>query len=535
MIIKTTPTRKKFLVAKMGRSNSIYAMLITFSVILFSSCKTSKTASTTANTKSPNIVFIYLDDLGYGDVSSYGAKGLSTPNIDKLASGGVKFTNGYATSATCTPSRYALMTGVYPWRNKDAKILPGTAPLLIGENQLTIPKLLKEKGYHTGIVGKWHLGLGNGEVDWNKPITPGPNQVGFDYAYIMAATQDRVPTVYIDNGLVVGLDPKDPIEVNYDVNFAGQKTGKDNPELLSMKWHHGHNSSIVNGIPRIGYMKGGEKAKWNDLEMSDHFLAKAQNYVKEHKNKPFFLYYAMQQPHVPRTPNPRFIGTSELGPRGDAIVEADWSIGELLKTLENEGVLDNTLIVLTSDNGPVLNDGYYDDAVEKIGKHSPTGSLRGGKYSLFEGGTRVPFITYWKGKITPTVSDALVCQVDLLSSIASLVDYKTNQKDSQDILKTFLGKSKTGREELIIEASTRTGFRKGDWVMIPPYKGPAINNEVNIELGNSDQYLLYNLNEDKKQQINLAEKMPDKLKEMIQSFEKIRGTDYKDIESLELK
>jgi arylsulfatase A-like enzyme len=319
------------------------------------------------------------------------------------------------------------------------------------------------------------------------------------------------------------------------VNYEGQKTGKDNPELLSMKWHHGHNSSIINGIPRIGYIKGGEKAKWNDLEMSDHFLEKAQNYITEHKNKPFFLYYAMQQPHVPRTPNPRFIGTSELGPRGDAIVEADWSIGELIKTLEKEGVLDNTLIVLTSDNGPVLNDGYYDDAIEKNGSHSPTGSLRGGKYSLFEGGTRVPFITYWKGKITPTLSDALVCQIDLLSSIASLVNYKTNENDSQNILKAFLGNSKTGRAELVLEASTRTAFRKGDWVMIPPYKGPAINNEVNIELGNSDQYLLYNLNEDKKQQINLALKMPEKLKEMIQSFEKIRGTDYKDIESLELK
>lgn len=536
MISKDTKIQNRpFFASKIDSPYWINTLWIVYIVILFSSCKTSKTVSQSSTTKSPNIVFIYLDDLGYGDVSSYGAKGLSTPNIDKLASGGVKFTNGYATSATCTPSRYALMTGVYPWRNKDAKILPGTAPLLIGENQLTIPKLLKEKGYHTGIVGKWHLGLGNGEVDWNKQITPGPNQVGFDYAYIMAATQDRVPTVYIDNGFVVGLDSKDPIEVNYDVNFEGQKTGKDNPELLSMKWHHGHNSSIVNGIPRIGYMKGGEKAKWNDLEMSDHFLAKAQDYVKEHKNKPFFLYYAMQQPHVPRTPNPRFVGTSELGPRGDVIVEADWSIGELLKTLENEGILENTLIVLTSDNGPVLNDGYYDDAVEKIGNHSPTGSLRGGKYSLLEGGTRVPFITYWKGKITPTLSDALVCQIDLLSSIASLFDYKTNENDSQNILKAFLGKSKTGREELVIEASTRTAFRKGDWVMIPPYKGPAINKEVNIELGNSNEYLLYNLKEDLGQKINLAPKMPEKLKQMVLAFEKIRGKDYQNIESLLLK
>jgi arylsulfatase A-like enzyme len=520
---------------KINHSKRIIYSLMLVVLVLVSSCKTAKIEKKSEITAAPNIIFIYLDDLGYGDLSSYGAKGVSTPNIDKLASGGIKFTNGYATSATCTPSRYALMTGVYPWRNKDAKILPGSAPLLIAENQVTIPKMLKEKGYHTGIVGKWHLGLGDGVLDWNKPITPGPNQVGFDYSYIMAATQDRVPTVYINDGLVVGLDPKDPIEVDYDKNFEGQKTGKDNPELLTMKWHHGHNSSIVNGIPRIGFMKGGEKAKWNDLEMSDHFLAKAQNYVKEHKNKPFFLYYAMQQPHVPRTPNPRFVGTSKLGPRGDVIVEADWTIGEFIKTLEKEGVLENTLIVLTSDNGPVLNDGYYDEAVEKNGSHSPTGGLRGGKYSLFEAGTRVPFITYWKGKITPQVSDALVCQMDLLSSIASLVNVKTRANDSQNILSSFLGTSPTGRKNLILEASTRTAFREGDWIMIPPYKGPEVNKEVNIELGNSEDFLLYNLKEDRSQKINLAAKMPQKLKEMITAFEKIRGKDYKNIESLQLK
>jgi len=483
----------------------------------------------------PNIVIIYLDDLGYGDLSCYGATGLSTPNIDALASGGVQFTNGYATSATCSPSRYGLLTGVYPWRNKDAKILPGTAPLLISTKQLTIPKMLKENGYHTAVVGKWHLGLGAGMVDWNRQITPGPNEVGFDYAYIMAATQDRVPTVYIDNGYVSELDPKDPIEVNYDKNFEGQPTGKDNPELLTMKWHHGHNGSIVNGIPRIGYMKGGESAKWSDVDMADHFLAKAQAYVKEHKNEPFFLYYAMQQPHVPRTPNPRFVGKSSLGPRGDVIVEADWCVGEFIKTLEEEGLLENTLIVFSSDNGPVLNDGYFDDAVEKLGNHKPAGPLRGGKYSLFEAGTRVPFITYWKGKITPMVSDALVCQVDLLGSIAALAGNDAKTKDSQNLLETFLGTKTTGRKNLIIEATTRTAFRKGDWIMIPPYKGEAVLSEVNIEVGNSVDFQLYNLKEDVGQQNNLASTRAELLKEMISDFESIRGNDYKNVEQVELK
>ncbi len=515
---------------------------------LFLSCKQSYTThinkapqttpKTTTPDSLPNIVVIYTDDLGYGDLGVYGADPrLQTPNIDRLANQGIKFTNGYATSATCTPSRYGLLTGTYPWRNKKAKILPGTAPLVISTQQNTIPKMLKTKGYHTAVVGKWHLGLGTGIIDWNTGISPGPNQVGFDYSYIMAATQDRVPTVYIKNGLVEGLDPKDPIEINYAKNFEGQPNGKDNPELLRMKWHHGHNSSIINGIPRIGYMKGGEKAKWMDEDMADNFLAKAQKYIKEqkHKKNPFFLYYAMQQPHVPRTPNPRFVGKSGMGPRGDVIVEADWNIGQLIKTLEEEHLLENTLIVFSSDNGPVLNDGYYDDAVEKLGNHLPAGPLRGGKYSLFEAGTRVPFITYWKGTIKPKVSNAMVCQMDLLASLASLTNIKTTTADSKNLIDVFLGKSDTGRNKLILEANTRTALRKGDWALIPPYKGPKVMSKVNIEPGNSDDFQLYNLKEDIGQQNNIATKHPKILEELKKEFIAIRGENYKKTTNIELK
>ncbi len=483
----------------------------------------------------PNIVVIYLDDLGYGDMGAYGATSLPTPHMDALAREGLRFTNAYASSATCTPSRYALLTGVYPWRNKSAKILPGTAPLIIDTAQATIPKMLRSKGYRTGVVGKWHLGLGNGSVDWNQPVAPGPNEIGFDYAYIMAATQDRVPTVYLRNGTVVGLDPDDPIQIDYRNNFEGEPTGKDNPELLTMRWHHGHNSSIVNGIPRIGYMKGGEAAKWSDIDMADHFLAEAHAFVRAEKDGPFFLYYALQQPHVPRTPHPRFEGTSGMGPRGDVIVEADWCIGEFMKTLEEEGLLENTLVVLSSDNGPVLNDGYYDDAVEKLGDHKPAGPLRGGKYSLYEAGTRVPFITYWKDRIDPGVSDALVCQMDLLASLATLVDGTTAGGDSQDLLDVLLGTSKQGRENLVIEATTRTAFRQGSWILIPPYDGPAANKNVNIELGNAPDFQLFDLRADLGQQTDLAEQQSDKLQEMITAFEAIRGKEYGRIERLELK
>jgi len=518
----------------MLKSTNTFIVTLIGIVIGLTACNNKQINNSKSEVKSPNIVVIYLDDLGYGDLSCYGATELQTPNIDALGNGGVKFTNGYSSSATCTPSRYALLTGVYPWRNEDAKILPGTAPLIIDTAQVTLPKLLKKNGYQTALIGKWHLGLGTGQVDWNKQVSPGPNEVGFDYAYYMAATQDRVPTVYLQNGLVQGLDDNDPIEVNYQNNYEGQPTGKDNLELCEMKWHHGHNNSIVNGIPRIGFMKGGESAKWSDVDMADHFLLRAQKYIKSHKDKPFFLYYAMQQPHVPRTPHPRFVGKSGMGPRGDVILEADWCIGEFMKTLEEEGILENTLIVFSSDNGPVLNDGYIDDAVEKLGNHSPAGPLRGGKYSLFEAGTRVPFITYWKGTIQPGISDALVCQMDLLASLAKLVGTNESSTDSEELLDVFLGESTNGRESLIIEATTRTALRHGDWIMIPPYKGPAKNKLVNIELGNAQNFQLYNLKEDIGQQNNLASSNPDKLEDLLDIFNTIRG-DYSQISKMELK
>jgi arylsulfatase A-like enzyme len=282
-------------------------------------------------------------------------------------------------------------------------------------------------------------------------------------------------------------------------------------------------------------MKGGASARWVDENMADTFLLKAQEYVIEHKDEPFFLYYALQQPHVPRTPHPRFVGKTGMGPRGDVIVEADWCIGELIGTLEEEGILENTMIILSSDNGPVLNDGYHDDAEEKVGDHNPSGPLRGGKYSLFEAGTRVPFITCWKGQIEPSVSDAVVSQIDLLSSLASLAGSNVQGMDSKDLLDVFMGRNEEGREELILEATSRTALRKGEWILIPPYDGPEISKNVNIELGNSDVYQLYNLDKDIGQRNNLAETDKERLEEMITAFEMIRGEGSDRTEELELK
>ncbi|MBT3291860.1 MAG: sulfatase-like hydrolase/transferase, partial [Victivallales bacterium] len=344
------------------------------------------------NTTRPNIIVMYADDLGFGDIGCYGATHIATPNLDRLAGQGLQFQQGYATAATCTPSRYSLLSGTYPWRNERARILPGNAPLIIGEDEQTLPGMLRDAGYATGIVGKWHLGLGDGNQDWNGEIAGTPLDVGFDESYIMAATNDRVPCVYIDGREVDGLDHDDPIEVQYvrDNPFPELPTGRDNPELLKMMYSHGHDMSIVNGVSRIGYMRGGKAALWTDETMAEVFADKAISFVADHKDEPFFLYYAFHQPHVPRVPGPRFAGTTGLGPRGDVIAEMDWCVGELLNALQRLGLDENTIVVFSSDNGPVLDDGYEDQAAELVGEHHPAGPLRGGKYSMFDGGTRVP-------------------------------------------------------------------------------------------------------------------------------------------------
>lgn len=484
----------------------------------------------------PNIIVILADDLGYGDVSAYGVQTIHTPNIDRLGNEGVKFMNGYATSATSTPSRYALMTGMYPWKNKDAKILPGDAPLIIQEEQYTLPKMMREAGYTTGAIGKWHLGMGSGDVNWNETVMPGANEIGFDYSCLIAATNDRVPTVYVENGNVVGLEKDDPIEVSYEENFEGEPTALTHPELLKMHWSHGHNNSIVNGIPRIGFMKGGEKARWVDEDMADYFVGKVKHFLSENKEKPFFLYYGLHQPHVPRAPHARFVGTTGMGPRGDAIAEADWCVGEVLEYLEELGLLENTLVIFSSDNGPVLNDGYKDQAVELLGSHTPAGPLRGGKYSLYDAGTHVPFFVYWKGRIEPITSDALVCQMDLLASLSELVGYPLQgEYDSENILPALLGKSTKGRTELILEANGKLALRMGDWAMIPPYGGPERNLTGN-ELGNISDFGLYNLNDDVGQQENLSSRCPEKLEEMKAFFFQKTGVYYKsDVKEIELK
>ena len=473
--------------------------------------------------KHPNVILIVADDLGYGGLSCYGAHRLQTPGMDRIANEGIRFTQGFCTAATSTPSRYSVMTGKYPWSNVDAKILPGNAALIIDTQKITFPKLMKQAGYVTGSVGKWHIGLGDGKVDWNKEVSPGAAEIGYDYSFIQAATNDRVPCVFLENGKVVGLDPNDPLYVNYRKNFPGEPTGKNNPELLRMHPSVGHAGSIVNGVPRIGFQKGGKAAQWKDEEMAELFLNKAKQFVNINKEKSFFLYYGLHQPHVPRVPNERFVGKSGMGPRGDAILEADWCVSEFLKELDKLGLTENTIVIFTSDNGPVLDDGYKDQAEELVGDHKIAGPLRGGKTSMFDGGTRIPFMLRWPAQVKPQVSDAFICQMDLLASFAALLGQTyPDQLDSENTLDAFLGKSQEGRKELVIEGMFNYAYRQGDWALIPPYYNPYSKEDGEF-IGLGYGYKLYNLKEDISQQNNLAEKYPELLGKLINRFEYLKG------------
>ncbi|MDI3321016.1 sulfatase family protein [Pinibacter soli] len=474
----------------------------------------------------PNVILIYVDDLGYGDLSCYGATKLHTPNLDKLATQSVRFTNAHSTSATCTPSRYGLMTGQYPWRKTGTGILPGDAALIIPTNATTLPKLFQNAGYTTGIVGKWHLGLGDAVAkNWNEEIKPGPNEVGFDYSFIFPATADRVPSVFLENHSVVALDKTDPIAVDYQKPIGNDPTGKDHPGLLKMKSSHGHDNTIVNGIGRIGYMSGGHTARWTDEEMPLTFLTKAKSFIESNKTKPFFLYYALTEPHVPRMPSTMFKGKSGLGFRGDAILQLDWAVGEIVKEVEAMGIAKNTIIIFSSDNGPVLDDGYVDGAATLLNGHTPWGPLRGGKYSAFEAGTRVPMLVSWPGQIKPSVSDALVCQIDFIASFSELLQQtipSSEAADSQDMLNALMGKAKQGRNWLVLDSDTYA-IIQGNWKYIVPNNGPALNRQTNTELGNNAKPQLYDLGNDIGEKNNLAEKQPAKVKELSELLQKIQG------------
>jgi len=393
-------------------------------ILFATSCLATVAACTPAQkettAKKPNIIIIYVDDLGFGDIGVNGAKGVKTPNVDRLALNGVNFTDAHCSAATYTPSRFSLLTGTYAFRN-NAAILPGGAPLLIDPNKGTLPSMLKQAGYTTGVIGKWHLGLGRGIVNWNEEIKPDPREIGFYYSFIIPATLDRVPTVFVENQKIVNLDSKDTVAINYDHKIGNLPTGLEHPEMLKFKADVQHSGTIIDSISQIGYMSGGQSSRWKDEDIADMLINKVKIFIHKNSKTPFFLYFAITDIHVPRAPNSRFVGKSTMGARGDAIAEMDWSTGEVLKTLDEIGLTDNTLIIFSSDNGPILDDGYTDQAAELLGDHKPGGSYRGAKYSILEAGTRMPTIVSWPGTVDPGISTAMLTQVDLYASLAKLV------------------------------------------------------------------------------------------------------------------
>ncbi|GAB3651593.1 sulfatase-like hydrolase/transferase [Echinicola sediminis] len=496
------------------------------------SCAKKSTESNRSKAKQdkPNVLLIYTDDVGYGDIATYGGN-IPTPNIDKLAEQGMLFTNAYATAATCTPSRYSLLTGEYAWRAKGRGVAPGDASALIRPGVETLPAVMQRGGYRTAVIGKWHLGLGGDEgPDWNGTLKPGPLEIGFDYSFIIPATGDRVPTVFVEDHHVVNLDPNDPIEVSYRKKVGDRPTGKEHPEKLKMMWSHGHNHTIVNGVSRIGYMAGGESALWRDEDFAQTFVDKAADFISATSEKPFFMYFSTHDIHVPRIAHERFQGSTGFGPRGDVIAQLDWTVGELMKLLKEKGLEENTMVIFSSDNGPVLDDGYEDDAREKLGDHQPWGKLSGGKYSALEAGTRVPFIVKWPAAIKKgAISPALFSQVDLLGSFAAQLEVAYNEQqaiDTENQWKALIGKDQEGRYGLVQEAlfGNLAYVRQDGYKYIPANNGPEmVPWGPKIKTGFSKEDQLFDVKADPTEANDASVQFPQVVEEMKTELEKIVG------------
>jgi len=481
----------------------------------------------------PNIIVIMADDLGYGDIGCYGAKpkNLKTPHIDKLAAGGIRFTSGYCSASTCTPTRFSFLTGKYAFRQAGTGIAPPNGPAVIKPGPETLPSLLKKAGYKTAVIGKWHLGLGGPDgPDWNGELKPGPREIGFDYNFLLPTTNDRVPQVYVENHRVKNLDPKDPLWVGRKKPSPDHPTGMTHRHTLKMDWSHGHNSTIHNGISRIGFYTGGHKARFRDEDLADEWVKQSNKWIEANKDNPFFLFFSSHDLHVPRIPHERFRGKSALSYRGDVIVQLDWCVGELVKTLDRLKLSKNTLIVFCSDNGPVGDDGYKDEALEKMGDHQPNGPFSGGKYSVLEGGTRTPFITYWPGRIQPQVSDEMVCTIDLAASFAALTGVKLPKAavpDSFNVLGTLLGeKGAKGRDHLVQQDNGRGGnygYRVGSWKLQRHDAKRKRNVIVTNKLANqaAPRFALFDLSKDIQEKKNVAAQHPEVFERMKKELQGI--------------
>lgn len=471
--------------------------------------------------KRPNIVLIFADDLGYGDVGCYGATQIRTPNIDRLAREGRRLTDAHAASAVCTPSRYCLLVGEYAWRVNSWHPHAVKGGLIINPAKMTLARLLKNHGYATACIGKWHLGFGATTPDWNGDLKPGPLELGFDYYYGIPQVSSGPPFVYVENHRVVGLDPADPLV------YGGDSPTQHYPEK---------NARGMSGAKAA-------HALYKDEELGSTLTAKAVDWLRARREEPFFLYFATPLIHHPFTPNPRFRGTSPCGPYGDFVQELDWMVGEVLKTLDELKLVDNTLVIFTSDNGGMLNGGGK--TAWQAG-HRLNGDLLGFKFGAWEGGHRVPFIARWPGHIEPgTRSDQLLAAIDMLATAAAVVGYPLKAgegPDSFNVLAALAGNpDRPLRDHLVMAPNMpdHLAIRKGRWVYIGAQGSGGFGNglaelafagETNSDVtpegrlkkdAPPDQ--LYDLEADPAQATNVVRRHPDVAQELQSLLEKIRS------------
>jgi len=478
----------------------------------------------------PNIVLILADDLGYGDVGCYGATKVKTPNLDRLSSEGRRFTDAHSASAVCTPSRYALLTGEYPFRKGLWGPAHFTSELLVSPSQTTVAGLLKQAGYATACFGKWHLGFGDAKSpDWNRELAPGPLELGFDHYFGIPVVSSAPPYVWVENRRVAGLDPADPLK------YGGLAPTKEYPE------------KVMTGV------SGGKAAHdlYRDEELGTTLTEKAVSWIRAHRREPFFLYFATPHIHHPFTPGKRFAGSSECGRYGDFIQEFDWMVGEIDRTLSDLGLRENTLLIVTSDNGGMLNQGGQD--AWRAG-HRLNGDLLGFKFDAWEGGHRVPYLARWPGRIEAgSVSDRLICHVDTLSTLAALTEQVLPEAagaDSFDFLPALVGgPSRAEREQLVLTPSRKGIFalRSGKWLYINAQGGggfkqtrpgdhglggPAallFTGEVNSDIADgrikpdAPPEQLYDLIADPRESKNLAAERPLVVEQMRKELEALQS------------
>lgn len=413
----------------------------------------------------------------------------------------MRFTDAHSSASVRTPTRYSMLTGQYSWRvnatGLDKGVANGDSPLLIPVSATTSPKIMKSGGYRTAAVGKWHLGFGNSKPDYNKELSPGPLEIGFDEFLGFPATNDRVPTVFVRDHRVVGLDPAHSIDYSYQ-----NPAGADSPlKKLSSRRQ------------RIGWVTGGRAAQWKDTELTDNVTRKVTAFIERNQKQPFLLHYAPHNFHAPAVPGPRFLGSSGLSNRSDTLVELDWSVGELMKALERLHLTNNTMVIFSSDNGAHV--------IDENG-HRPNGPWRGEKSHLWEGGHRVPFIARWPGQIVPGVSDALIALVDLPATAAAIVGAKLSADaapDSFDFLPDLLGKPNPHPRDHLVVMSLQgdLAIRQGNWKYIPDLS--LANGWESVKKKEESEPVragLFNLKQDPGDTTNLVTREPEISKRLIE-------------------